>query len=205
MNAATNPFATRFVSPGCIPYFFQSSSDLQHVLNAGDTAQWQAQIVGPHGSGKTTLVHHLASYLQSRFDSIEYLIVRGHLSVQRCQSFPANSVIPSPQLENLYRDSNRRLLVIDGVERLSWLQRSLLRSDCHRRKMGLIVTTHRRLNWLPVIFETSIDHLRFHKILDHLGVDACENDFSTLTKLHHGNCREMLFDLYDRYGHDSVP
>lgn len=66
--------------------------------------------------------------------------------------------------------------------------------------MGLIVTTHRQLKGLPVIYKTSIDEARFLKILHHLGVEDEPCHFQSLAKSHHANCREMLFELYDRYG-----
>lgn len=200
MNAANNPFATQFVSPGRIPYFFKSPSDRQIILDKADAADWSVQIVGPHGSGKTTLVHHLLPDLKGRFESIEYIIVRSPLDIQRCRPVPHLSLRHEPALRNCVIRKRKTLLVVDGVERLSWLQRWLLRSDCRRRSMGLIVTTHRKLYGLSVVCETSVDEIRFEMILEHLGADGFQGQFRSLAQTHRNNCRDMLFDLYDRHG-----
>lgn len=192
-SALNNPFATRHVAPGQVPYFFPNAQDFHRIVKHADTASWTGQIVGPHGSGKTTLVWHLSSHLQRRFSAIEFLIVRGVGKVGISRSLEgqtvANDLTPV--------GSPRKLLVIDGVERLSWLQRKLLLADCRRKKIGLLVTTHRRLFGLPVFFETSFDEIQFRKILSHLSSQQYETQYQRLSKRFGENCREMLFELYD--------
>ncbi len=62
----TNPFATRFVAPGIIPWVAvdQGAPSLE-LLAARLTQDFRnrAEIVGPHGSGKSTLMRHLAENL----------------------------------------------------------------------------------------------------------------------------------------------
>ena len=195
VGAASNPFATRFVSPGCIPYFFSSPEETDQILDRGEASFWRGQILGPHGSGKTTLVRHLQPLLKDKFDSIKHLIIRGRSSVQLCHE---PSGVISAVKSTTAKHWSRQLIVIDGVERLSWLQRRLLISHCQRRGNGLIVTTHRRLAWLPVLYRTNFDEQQFNRILNHLGVDRRDHRYQQLADRHGGNCRDMLFELYDQ-------
>ena len=196
-SALNNPFATRNVAPGEIPYFFSDEVDFQRIIECAEAASWTGQIVGPHGSGKTTLVRHLSDQLQQRFAAIEFLIVRGIREVQVCRRLEGTS----QSVVNVRNsDGNARTLyVIDGIERLSWLQRKLLIADCRRKRISLLVTAHRRLLGLPVFFETSFDEMRFSKILHHLGTQQYESHYQRLSKEFGENCREMLFELYDRH------
>lgn len=196
-SALNNPFATRHVAPGEIPYFFSNDGDFLRIIEHADTASWTGQIVGPHGSGKTTLVRHLSSHLQRRFAAIEFLIVRsiGEVRVCRCLKGNPQTVISPPNSDG----NPRTLYVIDGIERLSWLQRKLLLADCRRRGIGLLVTAHRRLLGLPVFFETSFDQMRFDKILHHLSSQQYKTQYQRLSNQFGENCRAMLFELYDDY------
>lgn len=196
-SALDNPFATRHVAPGQIPYYFCNPDDFRRMIVRGDAASWTGQIVGPHGSGKTTLVRHLSSHLQKHFSAIEFFIVRGIGEVQACRSMgaTADQAFPPPQPDG----DPRKLYVLDGIERLSWLQRLLLVADCRRKQIGLLVTSHRRLRGLPVFYETSFDQERFEKILQHLGTEQYSDHYRRLANEFGDNCREMLFDLYDAH------
>ena len=195
VTAAANPFATRFTSPGKIPYFFAGQEELATLVAKGDSVHWQAQIVGPHGSGKTTLAHRLSSELEDRFDRIEFLIVRGSMDIQRCGDSKLSQKASPKDRQSTPDD--KTIYVIDGIERLSWLQRKLIVADCRKRAMGLLVTTHRRLKNLPVLYKTSFDADRFEKILSHLGSSQYADRYSKLANDHGADCREILFALYD--------
>ena len=197
VTAAANPFATRFTSAGQIPYFFSAPDELERLIAKGNGFNWQAQIVGPHGSGKSTLAQQLTRELQSQFDRIEFLIVRRFDDIQRCGD-PKSSTPVSSNFQQR-RSDKKTIFVIDGIERLSWLQRKLIVADCRRRGVGLLVTTHRRLMNLPVLYETSFDADRFNKILSHLGSDQYATYYPQLASDHGEDCREMLFALYDRH------
>ena len=201
-TAAANPFATRFISPGQIPYFFSAPNELARLVTKGSSLDWQAQIVGPHGSGKTTLAQELTRELQIWFDRIEFLIIRRFDDIQRCNDPKSSPPTQSKVSQNDF-DTNT-MYVIDGIERLSWLQRKLLVTDCRKRGIGLLVTTHRRLSNLPILYETSFDADRFNKILSYLGSDQYADRYLQLANKHGQDCREMLFALYDLHADGEV-
>ncbi len=60
-----NPFATRHVRPGAIPYRFAPGSAAEGVVERLAAADWQGQIIGPHGSGKSTLLATLLPAIES--------------------------------------------------------------------------------------------------------------------------------------------
>lgn len=186
------------MAPGEIPYFFPAEDDLQKLIARADSASWTGQIVGPHGSGKTTLIRHLSRQLQQRFAHVEFLIIRGVREVQICQRLLSTSPAPASEVGDGDGLGNA-LLVIDGVERLSWLQRMLLVADCRRKRIGLLVTTHRAISGMPVFYQTSFDRTRFCRILHHLGTQQYEDHYKKLRNQFGDNCREMLFRLYDEH------
>jgi hypothetical protein len=69
-SPASNPFSTRFIRPGATTYRFPSGVSAA-TLAEEFLAQHEgrAAIVGPHGSGKTSLLYALAPYLGSLAES----------------------------------------------------------------------------------------------------------------------------------------
>ena len=53
---AKNPFSTRHVRPGAIGYRFPAGKSAAVLIARLEKNDWQGQIVGPHGSGKSALV-----------------------------------------------------------------------------------------------------------------------------------------------------
>src|SRR5262245_55807228 len=62
---ATNPFATRWVRPGVIPYYFAHTTNAAAVVEKLKENRWRGAIIGPHGSGKSTLLASLAPLIES--------------------------------------------------------------------------------------------------------------------------------------------
>ena len=206
----SNPFSAAAVSGGRLPYLFAEPSDEQELLQRLDQHQWIGQIVGAHGSGKTTLTHHLWKHAKSLFPALVQVTIRGGNQVQRQTSgegFP-------------------RLFVVDGIERLSRVNRWLflggfsLQDSRHRNRAGqgdgLLVTGHRRLPWLPVVFKTSFDEVSLNRLTKellpipfHAGIPDGDGDFfseqhwgefsSSLLQRHGSNGREILMEMYDLY------
>ncbi len=64
MRTRDNPFSTRYIQPGAIPYqFFGTESADQLVKRFQTELNGRGAIIGPHGSGKSTLLESLVPQL----------------------------------------------------------------------------------------------------------------------------------------------
>lgn len=183
-----NPFSTRYTKPGAIPYQLNGQIDLGVLVDKFADHDFVGQILGPHGSGKSTLV---ASLLP--------LIKRQHHPTTIHQNDDKKQIFRS--MMNSINDLNSNdLLVIDGFEQLSSSQRSRLIKACRQQKAGLLVTAHEPVN-LPTLFEMPIDLEVFRAVVAELqkdstiqisqaAVDQAYEEFQP-------NLREALFRLYD--------
>jgi (2Fe-2S) ferredoxin len=62
--SSPNPFATRFTQPGAIPYHFPTDVSLESLATQFfHQHRGRAAIVGPHGSGKTSLLYAISPHL----------------------------------------------------------------------------------------------------------------------------------------------
>ena len=209
-SPTSNPFSAAAVSGGRLPYLFTDPTAEEGLLQTLDRHQWIGQIVGPHGSGKTTLTHHLWRCAKAQFPKMVQVMIRSHNKVQR----------------RVTGEGAPCLFVVDGIERLSpvdrWLflggfsfQGSKHRSE-GRQRNGLLVTSHRTLPWLPLVFETSFGEVLLDRLTRRLlstpsptdNPDSDGDVFSgrqwkdlscALLKRHGSNGREILMELYDRY------
>ena len=185
-----NPFSTRHVRPGAIPFRFPPGRSAEGLLERLARNNWVGQVVGPHGSGKSALVATLIDLIE-RAGRQPYLIElhdgqrRLPVSRRRRSAFGPGTV-----------------LVVDGYEQLGAWSRFALRRLRRRRGVGLVVTSHQSVG-LPDLFRTTASLALARQIVhDLLGggpspVAAHEVDRPFTS--HEGNMREILFDLYDLY------
>lgn len=106
-------------------------------------------IVGPHGTGKTTLLHHLIGQLRSHVDGACFHGVRFHRLNSSSQKFGPSTVVRWIE--------SRTLVVIDGFEQLPVASRlaALAVLKCRRGGARLLVTAHRRQWMVPTFFSTN--------------------------------------------------
>lgn len=184
-TAEDNPFASRHVRPGAVPFIFPEGVDMAALLRRLVAQRWRGAITGPHGSGKSTLLVQLASELRRRNVPVTVL---AHNSAGALQDYGAGVA--------------DRILLVDGWEQLSFWWRWRLRWQCRRQGLGLVVTSHRPMH-LPVLLATSATvQLAFRIVGELAGPDfATRHDAAIRASFarHSGNLREVLFDLYDRH------
>ena len=58
-SGRSNPFSSRYVRPGAIPFFFPEDCRVELLLSRLEENGWQGEILGRHGSGKSALLAHL--------------------------------------------------------------------------------------------------------------------------------------------------
>jgi hypothetical protein len=188
-----NPFATRFVRPGAIPYLFPSGDSVERLIARLAECGWRGEIVGPHGSGKSTLLASLVEALERGGQNVVvYRLREGERRLPKTTCAVATL-------------SRGALVVVDGYEQLPWWRRWALRRVCSRRGLGLLVTTHTPTG-LPLLWQTSIDVLTVERVVAHLLVGdptaaalISRDDVARAVARHPTDAREALFALYDVY------
>ncbi|CAN5662886.1 ATP-binding protein [soil metagenome] len=183
-----NPFATRFVRPGAIPYLFPPGDSLEQLLQRLRASGGWGQIIGPHGSGKSTLIAAMLPELQRIGQEPHAVRLRDGWTR------PAWGPIPN----------GASLVVLDGFEQLSRWGRAWLRHCCQRRGLGLVVTAHEPIG-LPDLFRTDVTPEMAWRVLQRLDSNqepllAPERVAERLAA-QAGNLRELLFELYDLHEH----
>jgi len=186
----SNPFATCWTRPGALAFQFAAGENAEQLVARLEAAGGHGAIIGPHGSGKSTLVATLKPYLAaagwhvaavSLRDS-ERRLPRGF--VQRACSQP------------------RPLVIIDGYEQLSHNSRFLLQWRCWWARAGLLVTSHRPVG-LPLIHRTQVTRdlaLQLVSTLTtHISSPIAPNDVAASLASCGSNFRELFFALYARH------
>jgi len=185
-----NPFCTRRVRPGAIPFLFPAGQDAEALVRRLQQSGWWGEIIGTHGAGKSALLATLIPQIE--LAGQHAAIVELHDGQRR---------LPL----DINRDSRLRppmVLIVDGYEQLSRWRRFLLKRRCRRRGWGLLVTAHAPAG-LPELYRTAATPDLVETIVGQLmGGQASPFTVMELTECfarRNGNLRETLFDLYDLY------
>jgi hypothetical protein len=210
---STNPFSTSAIAPSQVMYRFapgrQGTSKHgvnQHLeeLLATLKASRRGLIVGPHGTGKSTLLHTFLPKLQQSYPKVafEQLVQDPTLGiVKRLRQQLRASKRIRRELAGLAKGG---LLIIDGWEQLGPLARWQIMAKASAKQVTLLATAHRHLPGWTVLFETgaSLNMVRS------LANDLLHDSPFELRKLvddwlkDHGvtsrtNVRELWFKVYD--------
>jgi hypothetical protein len=187
---SANPFSTRFIRPGAIPFLFPPGVDAAVLVERLARAAWHGQIIGPHGSGKSALLAALVDQLPAAGRRLRQVALH-----DRERRIPVNLVAPAAGGAGLQ-------LIVDGFEQLPGWRRWWLRRWCRRRRAGLLVTAHGDVG-LPTLWETRADLATAQRVVEYLVRDTAHRiapaEVAAAFARHGGDTREMLFDLYDVY------
>lgn len=187
MRARDNPFSTDRVLR--IRYRLRSES-WESLLARLAALKHRAAIVGPEGAGKTTLLEDFEPHLRAQgFELVTLRLTR------EVPQFKAGAL---PELRRQL--SPRHVILFDGAEQLSrWDWWRFRRSV--RAAGGLIITSHRS-GLMPTLLECRTDVRLLASILSELlnePVERHEHAAGELFRKHHGNLRDALRELYDRW------
>ena len=187
--ASDNPFCTRWVRPGAMPFIFPPGQDVDSLVERLRLGAWRGEIIGPHGSGKSALLASLILAIERAQQRT--LLVELHDGQRRLPLDLHGDPRLCPPL----------VLVIDGYEQLGRLDRMRLGWFC-RRRLGLLVTAHRSVG-LPTLYRTAVTPGLAEQIIGQLLGDRpspfTPDEVSRCLSGHGGDLRETLFDLYDIY------
>ncbi len=209
----SNPFATRYVQPGAIPWFSTNTHSLDYLEKRFHRLGRRVAIVGPHGSGKSTLMGHLIPKL----GPVTY---RAFADGQQDQLRDRENGIVwlqlrKPDAQHRIRQSKDAwapggLLAIDGWEQISWLGRFRILLATNRIGLDLLVTSHCAAWGLPALVQLTVDAERANDIVQFLlrcnpGRGAVQlTDLQHSLHKHQMNLREVLMDLYDQFQNRST-
>ena len=200
---STNPFSTRFFQPGAMHYAFLSHGCWDKIVDSALEGIRCKLIVGPHGSGKSTFVRSLIPKLTERLSGGQVHLLQLSSDGTACQvvrrDMPNWRAYP--------------VVIIDGIEQLSWFRRWLVLWYCRRHKLPLLATSHRVFRGCQVLWQTRIDPQTERWVLETILADygpelvdiALQSDAWKSSRARHGdNLRETLFDMYDWWSHSFV-
>jgi energy-coupling factor transporter ATP-binding protein EcfA2 len=190
---STNPFSTKFVRPGALCYQRPDGGSVEQLVRDFDQRclGW-ASIIGPHGTGKSTLISHLKTLFETLRPVYAY-----RLSMQERSSMA------------MKRDRNQWkagvLVIVDGYEQMSTWSAWRLLCWVRRRQAGLLITGHQPIRGFNILWETSIDEeiarqLRNQLLgsrLDLLVREDLELAWQRARLKNPTDIRETLFAMYD--------
>jgi hypothetical protein len=188
----TNPFATRYIRPGELPYIYPERLSAAALVEQLQGNNWRGQIIGPHGSGKSTLVADLTPALEDAGRVVVYRQVKPTDADERGQDY----------LELVATASGQTMLIIDGYEQLSWWTRRRIESGSGGQGCGLLITAHRDMG-LPALLQLQPSLETAEQVVQQLlppgDRTITRGDILAAWNASGENIREMLFKLFDVY------
>ncbi len=190
VSAKHNPFVVQRTA--ALDFDFQNASvgSKPELLKRFESRYSVSAILGRRGSGKTTLLKELQQDFRNRDQDSEFILIPREKELQQAM---IDKTVDASQ--------NRRIVLVDGIERLSSWQRQSMIIKC-RTGPGFIATLHRRgLCWLPVLIHCKTSPVLLRNLLQKLDLDRPEIVSAALPlwSQKRGNIRLVMRELYDQY------
>jgi hypothetical protein len=186
----SNPFATCWTRPGALRFQFGTGESAEELIERFVAAGERGQIVGPHGSGKSTLLETMQPLFAATGWNLAVVAVRE--GERRLPSGYLNRALSVP----------RPLLIVDGYEQLSLLNRWALRVRCRWAAAGLLVTSHAPAG-LPLVYRTQVSRALAEQLVSTLTAQDSSPisaaDIAASLARCGSNLRELFFALYERH------
>ena len=182
LRAKDNPFAVDRVRQ----VRYEPPADTWDALLARLAAMhYRGAIVGPRGSGKTTLCEDLQDRLTEQGLQTRRLFVTLNIQV------PLRDIVP-------LLSQPFDVLLLDGADHLSWWTWSRLKRRVLTTHRGLVITTHQP-GLLPTWYTCQTSPALLQQIVNQLTPDQ-RPPIPVVERLYHhhqGNIRDALRHLYD--------
>lgn len=150
--------------------------------------RYRAAIVGPQGTGKTTLLEDLQSALESQGRRTRMVFVN--------DTAPLDHRTRRRLMSQLGRDE---IVLLDGADAVGYIRWLPLKRHILRHAAGLVITTHRP-GRLPTLIDCATTPQLLGDIVARLLPEKHDIDTALLERLYHhyqGNIRHCLRELYD--------
>lgn len=185
-SAPLNPFSVQCHGPGNIDYVFDAEQERDALVDRVRVAGWNAELCGPHGVGKSTLLRTLQSIAE--------------LDGRRTAWWGCSDRQRWLRPQWLASLGRLDVVFLDGAERLAWWQRRWLMAATRACGAGLMMTTHARLGhglFVPMAASPRRLALVVRRLVPE--ADPAELDAAAARALASadGNAREAMFALYE--------
>lgn len=193
-----------------LPWHGEGAQSIEGIERRFRVLGNRAAIVGPHGTGKSTLLEQLVPRLGG-------LRIRRSVDGIAQVENETGEVIwlslrrPVGPLQLAEQWSRCRLLVVDGMEQLSWLLRYWLIAKTRFHGIGLLVTSHAPVPFLPLLYQSELTRDQVTELVQSAMADrpdigvALKDKLLSASNLDHcfdaerGNLREIFMRLYDDF------
>lgn len=199
-GAPQNPFSARHHLPGALPWLPVAGAADPSRLHGDLLARRAGEIIGPEGTGKSTLLRVLEGLARARGHEVLRISLRYG---QRLPPAAALRFCLRRPATGAGADAGPRLLLVDSAEQLAAPARLLLRGLCAATGTTLLFTGHTPLG-LPLLWRTHATGALARGVVEALlsaspsapRLVAPDEAEPALLQTG-GNLREALFLLYD--------
>jgi hypothetical protein len=177
-RACDNPFAMHRLLR---ERYRLTAAEWQSLIARLEQLGWRGEIIGPCGSGKTTMLEDLAARLEER--GWRARLMRFNTDDHRLRPLP--------------RIDRSEIILCDGAEQLNAFDWYCLRR-ASRRASGLVITAHDR-GRLPLLHRCETSPELLWALATSLDGGRALSACAELHARHDGNLRAALRELYDRW------